>query len=592
MKMTSVFAPFTRSVENDDGTMFVYGKATGSDLDLDLQRCDSEWLKSAMPEWFEIGNIREQHDGKKAAGKAVQHEVLPDGHYIKAHIVDPVAVLKVKTDVYTGFSIGIGQPRVEKSTSAPNGIIKAGKIFEVSLVDRPALPSAVFRMCKAAKPGMEISSGDFDSQRMLVRCGDFIEKASDEVPEMTVKIGEGLTEEQKAKFDSIYAEQTSLQDMGLLPPAGSGAKAYEGLLQMSRDEALEFARLTKAADMPPGYDSEQVDIENAQEAICILSQLIISEASEMADNPAEDCDISILLDAVASLRCFIRREQQQAMGGNKPTPIFLSADPDLTKGKYSADDLRRLLKQGKAMRNPNGDPSYPIADKADLSNAIRAVGRGSGDHNSIRAYIKRRAKALGASDMIPDNWKSDGSNKTVEPDSKVVEPDNSTKTVEPDEMKTIDEAQAKAGSGEIVEKVAGGLTTIPDSETAPPESANSTKVDEESGQNAIFKAFSEYIDDDDNPLFKHFEAIIEKSTAATAAQLGELGERLKQVEAMATPGGPNLRRTEIERDAARKQDLSTEVARYKALAANAEDRTLRKGYEMKAAALEAEAKTL
>jgi hypothetical protein len=105
---------------------------------------------------------------------------------------------------------------------------------------------------------------------------------------------------------------------------------------------------------------------------------------------------------------------------------------------------------------------------------------------------------------------------------------------------------------------------------------------------AIFKAFS----DENHPFFKHFSAIVEKSTAQTAAQLGELGERLGRVEEMAKPGGPSLKRTEVERDQARKLDLTAEVVRYKALASNAEDRTLRKGYEMKAAALEAEIKTL
>ena len=51
------------------------------------------------------------------------------------------------------------------------------------------------------------------------------------------------------------------------------------------------------------------------------------------------------------------------------------------------------------------DGSYPIADRADLKKAIRAVGRGKKSHASIRAHIKRRAKALGAMSMIPDDWK-------------------------------------------------------------------------------------------------------------------------------------------------------------------------------------------
>jgi hypothetical protein len=214
MKMTSVFAPILKSTENDDGTLYVYGKATGPDLDLDQQRCDPDWLKRAMPEWFGVGgigtggNIREQHDERKAAGRAVEHDILEDGHYIKAHIVDPVAVLKTKAGVYTGFSIGIGQPRIEKSTNAPNGIIRDGKIFEVSLCDRPCLPTATFTMCKSAKPGMKIKNSDFDAQRLLVRCEEFVEK-SDDSSEMTVSIGDAMSPAKAREFEEKFGREVA-----------------------------------------------------------------------------------------------------------------------------------------------------------------------------------------------------------------------------------------------------------------------------------------------------------------------------------------------------------------------------------------------
>lgn len=66
----------------------------------------------------------------------------------------------------------------------------------------------------------------------------------------------------------------------------------------------------------------------------------------------------------------------------------------------------RLRKQGKAMPKPGGGKGgrFPIRNGSDLAKAIKAVGRGSGDHGAIRAYIKRRAAALGLSSRIPDNW--------------------------------------------------------------------------------------------------------------------------------------------------------------------------------------------
>ena len=89
-------------------------------------------------------------------------------------------------------------------------------------------------------------------------------------------------------------------------------------------------------------------------------------------------------------------------------------DPLLTyermwKAKYDAAQLRQMGKDGRAFRSEDGSYSYPIADTADLDNAIRAVGRGGAEHDAIRRYIARRAKQLKATDKIPDTWASDGS---------------------------------------------------------------------------------------------------------------------------------------------------------------------------------------
>lgn len=82
---------------------------------------------------------------------------------------------------------------------------------------------------------------------------------------------------------------------------------------------------------------------------------------------------------------------------------------DIGEAKYSADQMRAMLAKGQAMRNEQGEPSYPIADQEDLRKAIHAVGRGGSSHDKIRAYIKRRAKAMGHADMIPDHWSSNSS---------------------------------------------------------------------------------------------------------------------------------------------------------------------------------------
>lgn len=79
--------------------------------------------------------------------------------------------------------------------------------------------------------------------------------------------------------------------------------------------------------------------------------------------------------------------------------------------KYSADQMKAMAAKGQAMKNSSGEPSYPIADEEDLSNAIRAVGRGGSSHDAIRRHVIARAKAMGLSSRIPGNWSPDGSLK-------------------------------------------------------------------------------------------------------------------------------------------------------------------------------------
>ncbi len=81
----------------------------------------------------------------------------------------------------------------------------------------------------------------------------------------------------------------------------------------------------------------------------------------------------------------------------------------LWNAKYKQEDRDRMASSGEAME----DGSYPIADGEDVHNAVHAVGRGTAhSHNEIRKHVIKRAKALGESSQIPDDWNSDGSLKT------------------------------------------------------------------------------------------------------------------------------------------------------------------------------------
>lgn len=66
---------------------------------------------------------------------------------------------------------------------------------------------------------------------------------------------------------------------------------------------------------------------------------------------------------------------------------------------YSTDTRKTMAKAGTA--RPDG--SYPIANKADLHNAIQAFGRAD-NPSAVKAWIIRRARALGALGMLPTTW--------------------------------------------------------------------------------------------------------------------------------------------------------------------------------------------
>jgi preprotein translocase subunit SecD len=69
---------------------------------------------------------------------------------------------------------------------------------------------------------------------------------------------------------------------------------------------------------------------------------------------------------------------------------------ELTEREYSDEERTKLADKGFAL--PDG--SYPIKDVEDLKNAIHAYGRAK-DQAAAAKHIVKRAKALGAEDLIP-----------------------------------------------------------------------------------------------------------------------------------------------------------------------------------------------
>lgn len=151
-----------------------------------------------------------------------------------------------------------------------------------------------------------------------------------------------------------------------------------------------------------GYDAEKARPgEHEGQKVRFLMKQVVHEVSPVllgAGNSTETIDVKSLLDEGASPEdvAYI------VSGGvdNDEDTKAAEAEAEL-KRTFSAEERERLAKEGKAM--PDG--SFPIVNKNDLANAIQAIGRAK-DPAKAKAHIRKRARALGAGDMIPDSWKS------------------------------------------------------------------------------------------------------------------------------------------------------------------------------------------
>lgn len=274
------YVPISKQEKQEDGSLIIEGVATDSSLDRDYQIADPVWLDTAMPEWFrEGGNIREQHDGKRAAGIALTYEKLDGGkHWLRSHIVDPVTVKKIEAGVLRGYSFGAKNGRVTIDKAAAGGRIVGGKIFEVSVVDRPSNPGTVFTIAKAD------SNGDLQVV---------------DVP--------ALEETTKADEPSFTPSQFAelLKSLGKVPAPDVAVVPVE-----KSDSEKLIEQLTPLVTIAKA--DESADINNAQEAISCIARLIISEAESLAQgNLNEIYDIRTLTDAACALQWFVCYEQEE-----------------------------------------------------------------------------------------------------------------------------------------------------------------------------------------------------------------------------------------------------------------------------------------
>ncbi len=143
----------------------VWGYASTQTRDDQGEIINRDAIADALPEYMKLGNIREMHQ-LSAVGKAKEAQMDENGLFLGAKVVDPLAWEKVKEGVYSGFSIG---GRVTKRDSDDPKTITGLVLSEISLVDRPANPDALFDVWKSADSDIQSKGTDMEG---LATIGD------------------------------------------------------------------------------------------------------------------------------------------------------------------------------------------------------------------------------------------------------------------------------------------------------------------------------------------------------------------------------------------------------------------------------------
>ena len=147
----------------DEEQRMVYGYATNDVIDSQGEITELDATSRAIEDYSKWRNIREMHQ-PKVAGTAPVLEMRKKGLWIGAHIDDDSAWKKCKSGAYKGFSIGGKKLKVvqefNQSLNKTINRIKDYMLTEISLVDRPANPTATFSFIKRDFDSNEVNKMD------------------------------------------------------------------------------------------------------------------------------------------------------------------------------------------------------------------------------------------------------------------------------------------------------------------------------------------------------------------------------------------------------------------------------------------------
>lgn len=418
MKPFNLFIPLTKV---DEEQRLVYGVVAAEVIDNSGELFDYEGSKPNFQKWSlnaemtsggkSKGNVRAMH-GKVAAGKVVDLGYDDDSKVISccAKIVDDNEWKKVQEGVYTGFSMGgryvsktvekIDNKDVTKYIGDPN---------EISIVDKPCIPTATFEWAKADgsteqrhftsvekidKDGPpSVEKADTGEIRMYIPTNDELSARATELAKAA-----GETEASWAKFMDTAREQLVAENLS--------KSDDEDKEKDTDDEDKEKEKSPKDEPNDTGVASEEekakneaAEAEKADTAPKGLRQMWITSDGKSFEKKADartheesltkGDEPSELQKALAGLKGSVEsltkvdddeepHELEVSAAKLNKIADFLESDEPLIKGMYGVERMSRLVREAASVQISAACEAKKEGDGSklpeDLLSAVESLG--------------------------------------------------------------------------------------------------------------------------------------------------------------------------------------------------------------------------
>lgn len=352
----------------DEEQRMVCGYASTMQRAMDGQTITREAMEAALADYMAFANIREMHQSS-AAGVTREAHVDDGGLYIDAYVVDDQAWKKVVERVYKGFSIGA---KVTARDAVDRTIITGISIYEISLVDRPSDPGAVFDVFRVdgADSDDDIPIEENDMARAAARTA-----AAVAAPEAAETPAEGVERAAEGAESPAEADEQPAEDAEAAAPAAEASDAEAAAVVEAEPEADPVARAVEAAEAASaGLGAAVEAVERAASGDEPPAAIMVLDTRPGAEIRRSMDTVSRLGYLLGELAYVIASAQYEAEyeGDNSPVPEKLRDGLKILAAGFKAmsiEEVDELLASVSATAGVEGAIILYAASGADLERA-------------------------------------------------------------------------------------------------------------------------------------------------------------------------------------------------------------------------------